>query len=88
MDRKIAALSIGVNYVIHTNAKGQSVFEAKFAGSIEHNWQNEAKQKTPEADLTVRYNLFKNFWIPVDIKYDSTKKGIFGYVSITCNLIK
>ncbi|MCR8561122.1 hypothetical protein KXD93_25920 [Mucilaginibacter sp. BJC16-A38] len=88
MDQRIAALSVGINYVINRNAKGESDFEAKFAGDFEHNWQGGVKQKTPDADLTIRYNIFKDFWIPLDIKYDSTKKGVFGYVSVTCNLSK
>ena len=87
-NQSIAALSIGVNHVLIADKNDKSKFEVKFSGTFQNNWEADVKQKTPNADLTLRYNPFKDFWIPVDIQYDSTRKGIFGYVSITSNLFK
>ena len=84
--QRIVSFSLGVNRVMATDKQDKSIFEMKLAASFQHNAEANVKQKTPDIDLTVKYKLFKNLWVPVDLKYDSTKKSMFGYVSIATNL--
>jgi len=82
LEQKIGSLSLGINKVIATDIKGQSKFEMMLSATIQHNVESNVKQKSPTADLTIKYKILKNLWVPIDLKYDPQKKGdiwIFKY---------
>ncbi|MEP7317645.1 MAG: hypothetical protein ABI921_02860 [Panacibacter sp.] len=78
----------GLNKVLSTDEDKKSQMELKLFGSYDKDFAVDNRKGIFTANITYRYRAFKDFWIPVSLKYDPKNGNVFGYLTFALNLDK
>ena len=88
LKREIFTTEAGLNWVIRDKTTDISFFETKFSGTYYHNFAslyNGENRDSLTLNLTLRFKLIADIWVPLEVKYDPKSGNIFGFLNIKAN---
>lgn len=88
LKRSLFNIEPAVNIVLTTKRTKRSFLEFKFSGGYYHTlsalYPGEEKNQL-FMNATMRLRVFKDIWIPLDIKYDPLNGNVFGFLNVRAN---
>lgn len=88
LKRSVLSFEPGINFVFKTKDRKKSFFEFKLSGSYNHIFTSlypDEKRDELIVNSTVRVRIFKDIWIPLEIKYDPKNGNFLGLLNIRAN---
>jgi len=88
LKRSTFSFEPGFNFVFKNKNTLNSIFEFKLSGSYYHTFG--ALYKNEERDRlvlngTLRFRIYNDIWVPLEIKYDPDKGNVFGFLNVRAN---
>lgn len=88
LKRCVFSLEAGFNFVLKAKDADQGFFEIKLTGGYDHVFSslytNEERSRF-SLNSTLRLRILKDFWIPLEIKYDPDLKRFSGALNFKAN---
>lgn len=81
--------TLGLNKILRENLDSESTMELKLYASYDYflgTLPEGVNAGLFTANSTFRILAFKQFWIPITLKYDVENANLFGFISLTANL--
>lgn len=88
LSRQILNIEPGINFVLRSKDSKQSYFEFKLGGAINHIFSGrytDEDKTLVTINGTIRFRIFDDIWIPIDIKYDPKTGNVFGFLNVKAN---
>ena len=88
LKREIFTTEAGFNWIIRDRSTDKSFFETKFSGTYYHNFASiydGEKRDSLTLNVTLRFRLMDDIWIPLEVKYDPKSGNVFGFLNIRAN---
>lgn len=88
LKRSVFSIDPGFNLVLKGKTTGKSYLEFNLGGGYMHVFNGlykdeEANKVTLNGTLRIR--VFSDIWIPLEIKYDTKKGNLFGFLNVRAN---